>query len=107
MGKSAVQVIADRAARDAARQSFDKHYGEIKADISERGISGRIADEAIEQAKEMFDEAVAVAEANPGVIGGTIAALALWLLRNPLTAWFDRTIGPVVAQIKEPDSDQD
>lgn len=107
MGKLAAQVIADRAARDAARAVFDAHYGALKADVEERGITGRIADEALEQAKEMFDEAVAVAEAHPGAIGGTIAALMLWILRNPIIAWFEKALGPAVDKMKELDGDRD
>ncbi len=105
MNKLAAQVMADRAARDAARAVFDEHYGVLKADIEERGVTGRILDEAKEQAKDMFDEAVAVAEANPGVIGGTIAALALWLLRNPIIAWIEKMLEPAVDKVKELGSD--
>ena len=105
MNKLAAQVMADRAARDAARSVFDEHYGALKADIEERGLTGRILDEAKEQAKDIFDEAVAVAEANPGVIGGTIAALALWLLRNPIIAWIEKMLEPAVDKVKELGSD--
>lgn len=105
MGKLAAQVMADRAARDAARATFDAHYGALKADMEERGIGGRIADEAIEQAKDVFDEAVAVAEAHPAAIGGTIAALALWILRNPIIAWLERTLGPAITKMKESSGD--
>ena len=98
----ASQVLADRAARDAARAVFDEHYGALKADIEQRGIGGRLADEAMEQAKDAFDEAVAVAEAYPAAIGGTVAVLMLWILRNPIAAWIKRTLGPAIAQMKEP-----
>ncbi|HUD27385.1 MAG TPA: hypothetical protein VMQ93_00840 [Novosphingobium sp.] len=87
MNRLAAQVMADRVARDAARARFDGHYQAFKADMDERGIGGRIADEAIEQAKLVFDEAVAVVEEHPGAVGGTLAALVLWLVRNPLIAW--------------------
>jgi hypothetical protein len=107
MGKLATQVIADRAARDAAKAVFDHHYGAFKADLEERGVGGRIADEAMEQAKDLFDEAVTVAQAHPGVIGGTIAVLALWLLRNPLFAWVEKLAGPIADKLKELDSGKD
>ncbi|KHK91267.1 hypothetical protein [Novosphingobium malaysiense] len=105
MNSQAAQVMADRAARDAARAVFEEHYHALKADIEERGITGRIADEMKEQAKDMFDEAVAVAESNPGVIGGTIAALALWILRNPIIAWIEKALEPAVEKVKELGSD--
>ena len=86
------QVLADRALRDTAKARLDGHYAAIKADIQERGLRGRIADEALEQAKAMFDEAVAVVEEHPAAVGGTLAALALWFLRNPIIAWIDQAI---------------
>lgn len=103
MANLEAKVLADRAARDAARAVFNAHYDALKADIEERGIAGRIADEAMEQAKGAFDEAVAVAEAHPGAVGGTIAALVLWLLRNPIIAWFEQVFQPTAAKIKEVD----
>lgn len=106
MGKLADQVLADRAARDAARAAFDAHYAAIKADMEERGIAGRIADETVEQAKGMFDEAVAVAESHPGVIGGTIAALLLWIFRTTIISWAGQALEPLLDKVKELGSDQ-
>lgn len=106
-GSLAAKVVADRAARDAARLQFQEQYDAFKADIDERGLGGRIADDAIEQAKDLFDEAVAVAEAHPGAIGGTIAALVIWILRNPIIAWMEHALAPVVARIKELDDGKD
>ena len=107
MSRLAEQVVADRTARDAARAVFDAHYRELKADLDQRGLGGRIADEAIEQARELFDEAVAVAEEHPGAIGGTIAALALWFLRNPIIGWIEQALGRAPNQRKEHDHEQD
>ncbi|GGZ01257.1 hypothetical protein ACFSTD_08525 [Novosphingobium colocasiae] len=90
----AAQVLADRAARDAARAAYDTRLEAIKADYAERGIGGRLMDEVSEQAHAMFDEAVAVVEEHPGAIGATIATLALWILRNPIMAWIDVLLGP-------------
>ncbi|MDE8653628.1 hypothetical protein [Novosphingobium album (ex Liu et al. 2023)] len=86
MGTHAQQVLADKAARKAARDALDTRLARMKADLETRGLAGRIADEVSERARVVIDEAVDVAEAHPGVIGGTIAALALWLLRHPLIA---------------------
>ncbi|MCJ2177541.1 hypothetical protein [Novosphingobium album (ex Hu et al. 2023)] len=107
MGKLADQVLSDRAARDAARTAFDTHYAALKADMEERGIAGRIADETMEHAKGMFDEAVAVAESHPGVIGGTIAALLLWLFRTTIISWGGQALEPLLDKVKELGSDQD
>ena len=105
MSKLGAQVLADRASRDAARAVFNGHYNALKTDLEERGLAGRIADEAMEQAKKIFDEAVAVAEAHPGAVGGTIAALALWILRNPIMAWVEHLLAPAAEKIKELDGD--
>ena len=57
------------------------------------GGAGRVADEMLENAKMVFDEAVDVAQEHPGIIGGTIAALVLWFMRNPIIGWLDDTLG--------------
>lgn len=93
MSVLAAQVLRDRIARDAARANLDAHYAAFKADIDERGLGGRIAEEAAEQARAMFDEAVAVVEEHPGAVGGTFAALVLWVLRNPIIGWLEELLG--------------
>ncbi|WP_246543638.1 hypothetical protein [Novosphingobium profundi] len=70
-----------------AKAAFDSRYRAIRADMEERGIAGRIIDETIEKAVGIVDEAVEVAEEHPALVGGTLAALMLWIFRNPLIAW--------------------
>ena len=86
MASLATQLAENRAVRDGAKATFDAHYAAMKADIEERGIAGRLADEAIDKALDIIDEAVAVVEEHPAVVGGTFTALVLWLLRNPILA---------------------
>ena len=105
MAKLAVQLETDRAARDAARAAFDARYGAIKADMEERGIAGRIVDETMEQARGLLDETVDVAESHPGVVGGTIAALVLWILRSQIMAWIEKLLAPDAKRKKETDGD--
>ena len=66
----------------------------IRSDLDARGVPGRIADTAGEQAREIFDTAIEVADENRTVVGGTVAALLLWLLRNPLIDLVRRLFGP-------------
>ncbi|PNU06165.1 hypothetical protein [Novosphingobium guangzhouense] len=99
MGKLAAQVMADRAARDDAKAKLDEHYHAFKADIDERGLAGRIADDALDQAKLMFDEAATMVEEHPAAIGGTLAALMLWFLRNPLIDLAQRLYAGVRNQV--------
>jgi len=88
------QVLADKALRDTTKQSFDRNLAQVKLDLQARGIAGRIADEVVERSKLVFDEATEIAQEHPQVIGGTIAALALWILRNPILGWLDELLGP-------------
>jgi hypothetical protein len=83
------QVLADKALRDGAKSSFDARLAQVKLDLEARGVGGRVADEVVERAKLVFDEAVDVAQEHPGVIGGTIAGIMLWILRNPIIGWLD------------------
>lgn len=91
MSRLAAQVMADQLARDSAKARFDEHYQTFKADIADRGLGGRIADEALDQAKLVFDEALAVVEEHPAIVGGTLATLVLWFIRNPVLDWVRNT----------------
>jgi len=88
------KVLADKALRDRSKQAFDTNLTQVKLDLEARGIGGRIADEVVDRAKLVFDEAADIAQEHPGVIGGTIAALVLWILRNPILGWLDELLGP-------------
>jgi hypothetical protein len=78
------QLRSDRANRDAARAQLDEQIARLRGDIEQRGIGGRIADEASARAMAMLDEAAAIANQSKGVIGGTVALLALWFFRRPI-----------------------
>jgi hypothetical protein len=86
------QLEAARSARDSARAVFDERLAHVRADIETRGVGGRIADKLGEDARQALGEALDVASESKGVIAGTTAALALWLLRNPITAWVEGLI---------------
>jgi len=88
------QVLADKALRDTTKQALNSNLAQVKLDLQARGLGGRIADEVVERSKLVFDEATEIAQEHPEVIGGTIAALALWVLRNPILGWLDELLGP-------------
>jgi hypothetical protein len=88
------QVLADKAQRDNAKRNFDARLAQVKLDLEARGVGGRVADEVADRAKLVFDEAVDVAQEHPGILGGTIAGIMLWILRNPIIGWLDTMIGP-------------
>ena len=95
MSSLANRLAEHRAVRDMAKATFDAHYAAIKADIDERGIGGRLADEAIDKALNVLDDAVAVVEEHPAVVGGTFTALVLWVLRNPILSWLSDMFGAI------------
>lgn len=84
---------AERALKDAlrqrnqAKQRFMGDIDQVRADVAARGVGGRISDKAVATGADVIEEAVEIANANRGVIAGTIAALGLWLFRNPLIAF--------------------
>ncbi len=95
------QLRRDRANRDAARAELDGQIARIRGDLEQRGIGGRIADEAAAKALAAVDDAATIVSESKGVIGGTLALLALWYFRRPifsaLAAMFgtdDETEGP-------------
>lgn len=74
----------DRLARDAAKAIALADFQRVKADLSARGVGGRIADAVSEEASELSEEVIQLAEENKAVVGGVIAALILWLARGPI-----------------------
>jgi hypothetical protein len=87
MTDPATRLAADRAARDTARGLFDIRLAKLRGDLAERGIGGRIKDQIGSDAKHALGTALEIADSQKGVIAGTVAALALWLLRAPIIAW--------------------
>ena len=83
------QLLAARAARDAARGAFDARFERVRSDLDARGVGGRIADKIGEEARDALGQALDVARERKGVVAGTVAALALWLMRHPIIAWAD------------------
>jgi len=94
-----------RDARDQARALLDGRVERLRGDIEARGIGGRIADEATEKAADALEQAAAIAEENKAVVAGTIVALAVWFLRNPLVALASKALGQGDELEKETDND--
>lgn len=93
MTVAARKVLEEKAVRNAARDAYESRLAQVKADLAARGVAGRIADEMVEKAKSTFDESVTIAQDNPAVVGGTILALVLWLVKSPLIAWTEELFG--------------
>lgn len=86
MSDPAERFREDRDTRQAARAVFDAGVTQVKGDLAARGIGGRIADKAGDEAKAALGEAIEVAKDSKGIIAGTVAALTLWTFRVPLLA---------------------
>lgn len=87
MNKAELQLDEARDLRNSARARFDARIAIVRADVEARSVGGRIADKAAEEARDAMEEALTIARESKGIIAGTIAALALWFLRNPIIAW--------------------
>lgn len=103
---ASARLLAARAARDEARDALDRRLVEIQEDLEARGIGSRIADRVSEGARETFDHALEVADENPGVIAGTIAALGFWILRNPIIRRLEQLLSGGQADEEHDDADQ-
>lgn len=93
MGKLAEQVRAEKTRRDEARRRFETRLANVKNDLEAKGIGSRIAGKLGEDAKEALDQAIEIADENRGVVAGTVAALMVWFMRNPIIAAIDKALG--------------
>ena len=90
MSDTSEDIAAARALRDEARAIAISNFSEVRADLSPHTISQRIKHKASNEAMTVLDETRAVVADNKLVIGATIAALAGWFARRPLTKAFRR-----------------
>lgn len=75
-----------RSARNAAQTRVTTGIAKVKADLSARSLKQRVSDASIEKGADAIEQVVDVANSNRAVIAGTVAALGLWFLRNPIIA---------------------
>lgn len=80
------KMIEDRALRNAALALVRADVAHLRADLATKGVGARFLDRVTEGASDVLDEAADVAENNRGVLLTMLAAIALWLARNPLLA---------------------
>ena len=90
MSDTPEDIAAARALRDQARAIAISNFGEVRADLSPHTISQKIKQKASSEAMDLLDETRVVAADNKIIIGATIAALAGWFARKPLTKAFRR-----------------
>ena len=82
-----------RATRNDARARFDTTIEQMKPDFTVHSVSTRLTNKLTGDAKATAAYALDIARENKGVVAGTLAAIALWFLRNPIIAWIERHFG--------------
>lgn len=84
MGPLVRQFLDSRERRDDARAQLDTRIAQVREDLDARSVGGRVADRVVGDAQAMLEEAADLAGEHRTLIIGTIAAVAVWLLRNPI-----------------------
>lgn len=79
-----LRMIEDKHLRDSARALVEADVDHIKADFAKKGMAKRALFRLRENASELYDEALDVADSNKGAVAAVFAALVVWFARNPL-----------------------
>ncbi|WP_306096328.1 hypothetical protein [Qipengyuania flava] len=79
-----VRMLEDKHLRDSARALVEADVEHIKADFANKGMAKRALFRLRENAGELYDEALDVADSNKGAVAAVFAALVVWFARNPL-----------------------
>ena len=98
MSDLARQLAEDKALRDAARAVVDADITFLKEEYSPSALGSRMAGGA----GDVFDQAVAVADDNKGVLATLVGAVALWFARNPILSLIE---APEDGEASEPETD--
>ena len=79
-----LRMLEDKHLRDSARVLVEADVEHIKADFANKGMAKRALFRLRENAGELYDEALDVADSNKGAVAAVFAALVVWFARNPL-----------------------
>ena len=79
-------LTAARAARDAAKAALNHRVTLVRGDLDARSVGGRITDTIVGETADVALGAVEVVETHKLVVAGTLTAITLWFLRNPIIA---------------------
>ena len=79
-----LRMLEDKHRRDSARALGEADVEHIKADFANKGMAKRALFRLRENAGELYDEALDVADSNKGAVAAVFAALIVWFARNPL-----------------------
>ncbi len=101
MNEAEQRLLADRANRKAARALVDGGVVQVKADLTARGVGGRIKDKAFGEVEDALTTGIEVARENKPVIAGTIGLLLVWFMRAPLGRLFSRLFGSKSDEVQD------
>ena len=79
-----LRMLEDKHLRNSARALVEADVEHIKADFANKGMAKRALFRLRENAGELYDEALDVADSNKGAVAALFAALIVWFARNPL-----------------------
>ncbi|NIJ60945.1 hypothetical protein [Qipengyuania flava] len=79
-----LRMLEDKHLRDSARALVEADVEHIKADFANKGMAKRALFRLRENAGELYDEALDVANSNKGAVAAVFAALVVWFARNPI-----------------------
>ena len=79
-----LRMLEDKHLRDSASALVEADVEHIKADFANKGMAKRALFRLRENAGELYDEALDVADSNKGAVAAVFAALVVWFARNPL-----------------------
>ena len=79
-----LRMLEDKHLRNSARALVEADVEHIKADFANKGMAKRALFRLRENAGELYDEALDVADSNKGAVAAVFAALVVWFARNPL-----------------------
>jgi hypothetical protein len=101
----AITLSQARLARDETRAAFQARLEQVKADLSAKSIGGRVAERIGEEAVDAIDYTFDIARDSKGIIAGTLAALVLWLFRNPIIEWAEGLFTDDAGEEKDSEDD--
>lgn len=86
MSKPDPTLVEHRAARNRARDEFNRQLAQARADLAPTMLKRRVLAEAQRTTLSVAQQAIEIANDSRGVVAATVAALALWLTRKPIMA---------------------
>ena len=78
------QMIEDRHLRDAARALIEADVQNLRNNMTGESIANRALDRVRDSVSELYDDTINTAVENKGVVAAVIAAIVVWLARNPI-----------------------